>query len=740
MNKMLMKRSSTRDKTLGSSTSRRTFLQVVGLGTVGFAVGCSAADDSSISADPTVSAADTTTAELNAFVRVSSDNSITVVVKHIEMGQGASTGLTTLVAEEMDAAWDQMRWEPAPANNELYMNFAFGIQNTGGSTAIANSYMQMRQMGAAARSMLVDAAAAEWGVPADEITVANGSMSHPSGTSGTFGDFAEAAANMTPPAEPNLKSPDEFNLIGKNVPRLDKAGKVAGAPVFTIDHTPEDAIHVAMIRAPKHGATVKSFDASSALAMPGVSNCVQTPVGIAVAADSFYNALSASRTIQVEWDESNAETQSSSDLLAALKTMAEGPGNVVRDEGNVEAALAEANTVVTASYDFPFLAHACLEPMNAIVQIANGEVDIWTASQSPYGDQLAAAQVVGVPPENVRVHGFVAGGSFGRRATLTSDYVVDALFAALALGTDKPVKLQWTRENDMGAAKYRPMAHIQLRGGLDADGNVVAWHQRNAVPSYAAGTPFENLFFIDGVDHSISEGILEMRHEIPNFYFDVHQPSINVPTSWWRSVGHSFNAYAKEAFINELALAGGRDPIELRRQLLANSPRELGVLNRAVAEAGPAPTGDGQSRGVAVHESFNTFVAEVADITLRPDGTYSIDRIVCAVDCGVAVNPDVIVAQMEGSIAMGLGAIMQEAVTLTDGELDQTNFHAYAPMRMSRMPKAIEVHIVASVEAPTGVGEPGLPPVGPAIASALQQAGAAPIRTLPIGETVETLS
>ena len=740
MSKVMTKHGKATTQVGAMNTSRRAFLQVVGLGTVGFAVGCSAQNTADDSGVPLDTAAPAETSELNAFVKVASDNSITVVVKHIEMGQGSSTGLTTLVAEEMDASWDQMRWEPAPANNDVYMNFAFGIQNTGGSTAIANSYMQMRQMGAAARAMLVDAAAAEWGVAASEISVSGGTMSHPSGKSGTYGEFAEAASAMTPPAEPALKSPEDFNLIGQNVPRLDKAGKVAGAPVFTIDYTPEDAIHVAMIRAPKHGATVASFDAAEALEMPGVSNCVQTPVGIAVAADSFYNALNASRSVVVDWDDSAAANQSSSELLANLKTLAETPGIPVRDEGDVENALGEAHQVITASYDFPFLAHASMEPMNATVQIANGFVDIWTASQSPYGDQLAAAQVVGVPPENVRVHGFVAGGSFGRRATLTSDYVVDTLFAALALGTDKPVKLQWTRENDMGAGKYRPMAHIQLKGGLDEDGNVVAWHQRNSVPSYAAGTPFENLFFIDGVDHSISEGILEMQHDIPNFYFDVHQPTINVPTSWWRSVGHSFNAYAKEAFINELAQAGGRDPIELRRQLLANSPRELGVLNRAVEEAGPAPVGEGRARGVAVHESFKTFVAEVADVTLNPDGSYTIDRIVCAVDCGVAVNPDVITAQMEGSIAMGLGAIMQEAITLTDGELDQTNFHAYAPMRMSRMPKSIEVHIVASAEAPTGVGEPGLPPVGPAIASALQQAGAAPLRSMPIGEFVETLT
>ena len=720
--------------------SRRAFLQVVGLGTIGFAVGCSASEETKASSAIATESSDVVMSDLNAFVKVGTDNSITVVVKHIEMGQGSSTGLTTLVAEEMDAAWDQMRWEPAPANNDVYMNFAFGIQNTGGSTAIANSYMQMREMGAAARAMLVEAAAGRWNVPASEITVSNGTITHASGVTGTFGEFAEAAASITPPAEPVLKSPDQFNLIGKNVPRLDKAGKVAGKPVFTIDYTPEGAIHVAMIRAPKHGAKVKSFDASAALEMAGVSNCVKTPTGIAVAADSFYNALNASRSVDVVWDETNAETQSSADLLASLRAMAENPGAIVRNEGNVTDALKTADTVIEATYEFPFLAHAAMEPMNATVQIADGKVDIWTASQSPYGDQLAAAQVTGIAPENIKVHGFVAGGSFGRRATLTSDYVVDALLAAQALGTDKPVKLQWTRENDMGAAKYRPMAHIKIKGGLDENGNVIAWHQRNAVPSYAAGTPFQDLFFIDGVDHSISEGILEMQHAIPNFYFDVHQPSINIPTSWWRSVGHSFNAYAKEAFINELAIAGGRDPIELRRQLLANSPRELGVLNRAVQEAGPAPTGTGKARGVAVHESFKTFVAEVADVTLNADGSYTVDRIVCAVDCGVAVNPDVITAQMEGSIAMGLGAVMQEAITLTDGEVDQTNFHAYAPMRMSKMPKAIEVHVVQSAEAPTGVGEPGLPPVGPAIASALQRAGAAPIRSMPIGETVERLA
>ena len=597
--------------------------------------------------------------------------------------------------------------------------------------------MQMRQMGAAARAMLLEAAATEWDVPASELTVSKGVISHASGKTGTYGQFAEAAALVKLEDEPTLKTPDQFTFIGTDVPRLDKAGKVAGEPVFTIDYEPEGCIHAAMIHSPKYGGQVVSFDATDASAVDGVINVVQTPLGVAVAADSFYAAKTAAELVQVEWDFTAAETRSSSDLKAFLQDLAKEPGLKVRDEGDAEGALASAHKTVETAYDFPFLAHAAIEPMNAVVQIKDGKVDIWTASQSPFADQMAASQVVGVPLENVSVHGLVAGGSFGRRFTLASDYVVDTLFVALALGTDRPVKLQWTRENDMGAGRFRPIAHIAIKGGIDEDGNVVAWHQRNSVPSYAVGTAFEDSFLYEGVDHSISEGILEMTHVIPNFYFDVHQPVISVPISWWRAVGHTFNAFAKETFIYELAKAGGRDPIDLRRQLLANTPRELGVLEKVVAKAGPAPTGPGQARGVATHFSFNTYVAEIVDITLNDDGSYKVDKVVCAVDCGVPVNPDIIKAQMEGSIAMGLGAIMREEVTLVDGEIEQPNFYAYFPMRMSDMPKVIDVHIIPSTEAPTGVGEPALPPVGPALAVALQEAGAKPIRNLPIGDVVE---
>ena len=718
--------------------SRRTLLKTVGLGSVGFAIGCAPQEASKSAAEvDDVEAAPAVLSDLNNFVKVSSDNTITIVVKHIEMGQGSSTGLCTLVAEEMDASWDQIKWEPAGADNEKYKNLLYSVQATGGSTAIANSYMQMRQMGAAARAMLLEAASADWGVPASELTVSNGVISHPSGKTGAFGEFAAAAASVSLDGDPTLKTPDQFTLIGKNVPRLDKASKVAGQPVFTLDYEPDDVVHAAIIHPPKFGGQVVSFDDSEALAVEGVMSVVKTPLGVAVAADSFYAAKTAAERVQIEWDFSAAETRSSSDLQAFLQDLAKEPGLKVRDEGDAEGALASAHKTIEATYDFPFLAHAAIEPMNAVVQIKDGKVDIWTASQSPFADQMAASQVVGVSPENVSVHGLVAGGSFGRRFTLASDYVVDTLFVALALGTDRPVKLQWTRENDMGAGRFRPIAHIAIKGGLDEDGNVVAWHQRNSVPSYAAGTPYEESFFYDGVDHSITEGILEMTHVIPNFYFDAHQPVIGVPISWWRAVGHSFNAYVKETFIYELAKAGGRDPVELRRQLLAETPRELGVLEKAVAEAGPAPTGPGQARGVATHFSFNTYVAEVVDITLNDDGSYKVDKVVCAVDCGVPVNPDIIKAQMEGSIAMGLGAIMREEITLNEGEIEQPNFYAYFPMRMSDMPKVIDVHIIPSAEAPTGVGEPGLPPVGPALAVALQEAGAKPIRNLPIGDFVE---
>jgi len=719
-----------------SKMNRRAFIQTVAIGGVGFAVGCSSKEtaNSGGSVAPDVPV---TLSDLNAFVKVSSDNSVTVVVKHLEMGQGSSTGLPVLVAEEMNADWSQMRWEHAPADTATYVNTLFGIQATGGSTGLANSFMQLRQMGAAAKNMLLQAAAESWELPIEELTVAKGTISHASGKKAGFGEFAESAASKTPAEALELKLPKDFALIGQTLPRLDSPGKVSGATKYTADLDFPDMIHAAIVHSPKFGGAVKSIDDSAAREMDGVLDVVQVPTGVAVAANSFYQAKKGADSLEIEWDFSKVDPRDSNELFADFRKLKSKKGAVSVNAGKVDAAIKDAAKVIEADFEFPFLAHATIEPMNAVVQIKDGAVELWTGSQGPTGDQMVLAQIAGVDPSKVTINTVVAGGSFGRRANLVSDYVADTGMIAKALGTDKPVKLQWTRENDMRAGRYRPMGVLTIKAGIDANGEVSAWHQRNIVPSYALGTPWEGLFVKDGVDGNIIEGIAENSYGIPNYYLDVHMPQVSVPMSWWRSVGHSFNAFAKECMVYELAKASDQDPIEMRRKMLKNNPRELGVLELAVKKAGPAPTGKGQSRGVAVHASFGSHVAEIADVTLNSDGSYSVDKVICAVDCGIAVNPDVVRAQLEGALVMGLGSVMREEITISDGEVDQDNFHAYLPGRMVDAPKVVEVHIVPSAEAPTGVGEPGLPPVGPAVAVALQAAGAKPIRTLPFGETLE---
>lgn len=721
-------------KTL-SQMNRRAFIQAVAIGGLGFAVGC-APKDKTDTAAPVAPDVPATLNDMNAFVKVSSDNSVTVVVKHLEMGQGSSTGLPALVAEEMNADWSQMRWEHAPADTATYVNTLFGIQATGGSTGLANSFMQLRQMGAAAKDMLLQAAAEKWAVPIEELSVTKGVISHASGKSGAFGEFAEAAAVKTPAENLTLKSPEDFDLIGQPLHRLDSPSKVSGETIYTADIELPNMIHASIVHSPRFGGVVKSVADSAAKAMAGVIDVVRVPTGVAVAANSFYQAKKAAESLEIEWDFSGVDPRNSAELFADFRKLKNKKGAVAVNKGKVNQALNDAVHMVDAEFEFPFLAHATIEPMNAVVQIKDGGVELWTGSQGPTGDQMVLAQIAGVEPANVKINTLVAGGSFGRRANLVSDYVADAGMVALALGTDRPVKLQWTRENDMRAGRYRPMGVVKIKAGVDANGDISAWHQRNIVPSYALGTPWESLFVQNGVDGNIIEGIAENSYGVENYYLDIHMPSVTVPMSWWRSVGHSFNAFAKESIVYELAKASGQDPVELRRKMLKNNPRELGVLELAVAKAGPAPTGEGKARGVAVHASFGSHVAEIADVTLNSDSTYSVDKVVCAVDCGIAVNPDVIKAQMEGALVMGLGAAMREEITIENGGAEQENFYAYFPGRIVDAPDVVDVHIVKSAEPPTGVGEPSLPPIGPAVAVALQSAGAKPIRKLPFGDVL----
>ena len=725
-------------KRVTSNVSRRRLLRVSALAGAGFVIGCgeqASTPEATAEVGDAPPAVESVDVSMNAFVKVASDNTVTVIIKHLDMGQGVTTGLTTIVAEEMDADWSQMRWEYAPADAGAYANLAFGVQGTGGSTSIANSWPQLRQAGAAARFMLMEAAAQDWGVPVTEITVAQGIVSHPSGPSASFGEMAVKAGEFEPPADPALKTPEEFNLIGTPLPRIDSVEKSTGAAKFTIDVERPGMLTALVAHSPRFGGKVASFDPAAALDVPGVREVVEIPRGVAILADGYWAAEQGRQALTVEWDFSQAEMRGTAEMMEEFKALAETPGAVAREDGDVDAAFAEAATIVERTYEFPFLAHATMEPMNAVVELAADRCEVWTGAQLPTVDQQVVASIVGLDPAQVSINTMSAGGSFGRRAVPDSDYIAEAAMIAKAIDGRAPVKLQWSREDDLKAGRYRPISYHVMRGALDADGNIIAWSHRIVAPSFLVGTPFEGLIE-GGVDGTTVEGARGLPYAIPNLRVDLHMSDIGVPMLWWRAVGHTHNGYATETFLDALALAGGKDPIALRQELLVDHPRHLGALNAAVDLAGPAPEGEARFRGVAVHESFSSFVAEIADITFNADGTYSVDRISCAVDCGLAINPDIIRAQMEGGIGFGLGSVMREQVTMEGGEVVQNNFYDYFPLRITDMPQ-IDVTIVPSAEPPTGVGEPGTPPAGPALGNALQAATGATITTLPIGDQVE---
>jgi len=707
---------------------RRTFLKVVGLSGAGFMIGCGRGEDAAPGAGSATgsgagTAAGTEEIATGPFVRIGTDNTVTVIVKHLDKGQGVTTGLPTIVAEELDAAWSQMQAEFAPANVELYNNLAFGpMQGTGGSTSVANSWLQLRKAAAGAKAMLVGAAAARWDVPRSEITVKGGVLSHePSGRSATFGELAVAAADVTPPEDPVLKDPAEFTLIGTKVPRLDSAAKTDGSLEFTMDITRPGMLVALVAHPPRFGAKVKSFDATKAKAVAGVTDVVEIPRGVAVVADSYWSAQKAREALTVEWDESSAEKRGSEALFAEYEGKAKEEGLVARDDGDAPGALGAAENLIRREYRLPFLAHAAMEPMDCVVELADGGCRIWTGSQIQTLDQNIAAGILGLQPEQVEINTVFAGGSFGRRAVPDSDYVADAVSVAKALDGRAPIKLIWSREDDMRAGRYRPMSYHVLEGALDDDGKPAAWRHQAVIQSFMKGSAFDGMIQ-DGIDASAVEGSRDLPYAIPNLRVDWHPFDNGVPTLWWRSVGHTQNGFVTEVFIDELAAAAGRDPVELRRELLAEHPRHLGVLELAAENAGwGEDLGANRGRGVAVHKSFGTYVAEVADVTVKDDGSFTVDRVVCAVDCGIAINPDVIRAQMEGGIAYALSAALREEITLEDGRVQQDNFDNYRPLRIDEMPK-VEVHIVQSGEAPTGVGEPGVPPLAPAVANALAAA------------------
>jgi isoquinoline 1-oxidoreductase beta subunit len=664
----------------------------------------------------------------NAFLRIAPDDTVTVLLAHSEMGQGIWTSLPMLIAEELDFDVSKMKIEHAPAAPE-YANPLFGIQATGGSTSIPSEFDRYRQVGAIARVLLVQAAAQRLGVSPSACRTENGVV-----IAGErrlrYGELALDAATLPVPVTVALKDPGEWKVIGRPTRRLDTPEKINGQAVFGLDVRFDGLLTAVVARSPSFGGKVKSFDDSAARAVPGVRKVVQVPTGVAVVADHFWAARQGREALKIEWDLGAGATLDSDAMLADFRRLAGSAGKVAASAGDVPAALAAAPQAIDVEYTVPYLAHAPMEPLNCAVRIGEGLCEIWTGTQFQTIDQMSAAAITGLKPEQVRINTTFLGGGFGRRATPTSDWVSEAVHVAKAAGA--PVKTVWTREDDVRGGYYRPMVLHRVRSAVGNDGLPVAWDHAIVSQSVMAGTSFESMIQ-NGIDPASVEGAADSPYlaAIANHRVQLHDYQAPVPVLWWRSVGHSHTAFVMESMVDELARAAGVDPLAYRRRLLAQQPRLLGALELAAAKAGwNSPLPAGRARGIAVHQSFGSYVAQVAEVAVQ-DGRIRVHRVVCAIDCGIAVNPATIEAQVESAVAFGLGAALSSAITLKDGRVQQSNFDDYRVLRLPDMPR-VEVHIVPSRERPGGVGEPGLPPIAPAVANAVAALTGQRLRELPL--------
>jgi isoquinoline 1-oxidoreductase subunit beta len=668
----------------------------------------------------------------NAFLRIGTDERVTVIVNHSEMGQGVYTALPMLLAEELDADWNRVSYESAPVDPK-YNHPVFGMQITGGSSSVWSGFEQYRNAGAAARVMLIAAAAQQWDVDPATLRTESGVVLDGTNRKLTYGQLAGAAARITPPAKVTLKDAKGFKLIGTTVKRLDTPEKITGKAVFGIDVKKPGMLTAVVARAPVFGAKVKGFDDSRARKMPGVRKIMAVPSGVAVVADSFWQAKVARDAVRIDWDEGEMHAFGTSQMMQQFREQAKSPGTSVRRDGDPDAALAKAAQKIEAVYEVPYLSHLMMEPLNCAVDLRADSCEIWTGTQFQTVDRAAAAKAAGLPNEKVQIHTTFLGGGFGRRATPQSDFVVEAVHVAKAAGV--PVKVLWTREDDMQGGWYRPAFLHAIVGGVDPSGNPVSWRSRLVGQSIMSGTMFEAMMMKGKqYDPASVEGVDDLPYEIPNLAVESHQAQVGVPVQWWRSVGHSHTGFATECFIDELAALGGKDPYQFRRALLTKQPRHLAVLDLAAQKAGwgqPLPKGRG--RGIAVHFAFGSYNAQVAEVSVT-DGKIRVHRIVSAVDCGRYVNPGIIAAQLEGGAIFAASAALYQELTFENGRLQQTNFHTFPVMRMNECPE-IETHIVESNEKSGGIGEPGVPCTAPAIANAVFGATGKRVRKLPIRMT-----
>jgi isoquinoline 1-oxidoreductase beta subunit len=705
--------------------SRRDFLKAGALLGGGLVLGVSLPS----AAQAAKQAPKTESASLNAFVRIGTDDFVTIVVNHSEMGQGVYTSLPMLVNEELDADWAKIRLEAAPVD-PAYNHTAFGMQMTGGSSSVLSEYDRLRQMGAAAREMLIAAAAKQWKEDPSTCRVEKGKVFHTSGKSLSYGKLAKRAAAMPVPQDVKLKDPSRYTIIGKPMRRLDTPEKVNGAARFGLDVSLPGMLTAVIARPPMFGATIKSVKDEKARAVPGVKAVAQVPSGVAVVAKDFWSAKKGRDALEIAWDEGPLAALSTAGMREQYAELAKTPGLAAKKEGDVDSALAKAVEKLSAEYEVPYLAHATMEPLNCTVDLKRNSCEIWTGTQFQTADRKAAAEVAGLKPEQVKVHTMYLGGGFGRRANPANDFVKEAVHVAKA--AKAPVKVIWTREDDTCGGYYRPMWYDRIAAGLDETGGPIAWKHTIVGQSIIAGTPFESAMVKNGIDEASTEGAVDLPYAVPNLLVDLHSPKTGVPVLWWRSVGHSHTAFVVESFIDELAHAAGKDPYEYRKGLLAGHARHLGVLDLAAGKAGwGTPVPSGRARGIAVHESFGSFIAQVAEVSVNPAGRIRVHKVVCAVDCGKYVNPDTIRAQMESGVVFGLSAALHGAITLKDGRVEQSNFHDYPILRLGEMPE-VEVHIVESKEKSGGIGEPGVPPIAPAVANAVFALTGKRIRRLPM--------
>jgi isoquinoline 1-oxidoreductase beta subunit len=672
----------------------------------------------------------------NAFLHIAPDNTVTVMVNRLEFGQGVHTALPMLIAEELDADWSQMRGALAPAG-DAFKDPVFGMQMTGGSGTIPHSFTQYREIGARARAMLIAAAAAEWKVSPEQITTSNGMVMGPAGQKASYGSLANAAMKQPVPATIKLKDPKDFRFIGKPMKRLDARAKSNGTQQFGMDFKPENAKTVLVARPPVFGASVAKFDATQAKAIKGVVAVLEVPLdrggrGVAVIADGYWPAKQGREALVIEWNTAAVEKVSSAKQMADFRALAATPGAVAKKADT--SKLAAAPKKISAVYEFPYLAHAPMEPLNCVVDLKDDSCTVWTGTQFPGVDQTAAAKAAGLKPEQVTLNTMMAGGGFGRRGVLTSDYIVEAVNVAKAYkgaGHTGPVKVVWSREDDIKGGYYRPSHVHRADIGLDAKGNILAWDHAIVGQSITAGTMFEGAMIKDGVDSMMVEGMGE-PYDVP-MNLTNHIAKANVPVLWWRSVGSTHTAFVMETLIDEAAHVARMDPVAYRKKLMGEKhTRHLAALDLAVAKSGYGKKvlPKGRAYGVALHESFNSVVAYVVEASVVK-GVPKLHKVTAGVHCNMAINPLTIEAQVQGAALMALGTTLPgAAITLKDGMVEQQNFGDYPVARMTDMPR-IDVFIVPSTDAPTGMGEPGLPPLAPAFANALFKLTGKRLRKLP---------